>query len=166
MPIAVKERDVIDVGGAEVSLERVKNHAEVPDPLALGLYPIDIDIKLWLNCAERSKQARKTRLGIPLIDDVSDGAFERTNPKAAPILNLHLEAAGAAQAVNWRSTEDGDRGLFDLQELRLQALTMMASPLKLALPARSSKGLRIRNKPAAFEMLVLVRTEYPGSPMM
>ena len=104
LPVAIEQRNVVDVGRTQVDLKRLE-HVVQGDSLFLGLDPIHVYIELWLIGAEAAEEPDQPRLAIALLRHVGDCPLQRHEPEAGPILYLELEATGAAQAVDGRGAK-------------------------------------------------------------
>ena len=101
--------EVVDVGRAERRLERaeddVERHAQ-----ALGLHPVDVGVELRDAGAEGGVQRLQARsAALPSRDHLVGDLLELVRPTPAAVLELHLEAAGDAQALDGRRREGEDR---------------------------------------------------------
>ena len=62
--------------------------------------------------AEAAEETDQAGLAIALGSDVGHGALQRFHAGAGLVLHLHLEAAGAPQAVDRRSAEEDGLSFF------------------------------------------------------
>ena len=98
LPVAVLKEEVVDVVGAEIGLQRVVDVGQ-GDVLGLELFAVDVHIELRLGDAEGGEEGFHARLPLALVGHRLDGALQRPQPGALLVLNLHLDAAGGAEAV-------------------------------------------------------------------
>ena len=119
LPVAVLEEEVVDVERAEIGLQRGVDVVE-GDLLGLGLFVVDVDVELRLGDAEAAEQAGEPRVAVALVGEILDGPLQRPQARAAAVLDLQLEAARAAQAVDRRRAEDADPCRRDLAEFLAQ----------------------------------------------
>ena len=117
LPVAVLEGEVVDVERAQVGLEGVVDVVE-RHALGLGLLAVDVDEELGLRDAEAWRRGRRCPAGVALCRPVACTAPCRaTQAGVAFVLDLELEAAGRAEAVDGRGAEDADRGFLEGVEL-------------------------------------------------
>ena len=78
---------------------------------ALGLFAVDVRVELRHTGAKILVETRRDRASRALGDDIVGDLLQKRQPRAAPILKLHLETAGGPETRDGRRTKR-DRDAF------------------------------------------------------
>jgi len=119
LEIAAEQRHVVHVERAEVDLQRVEHLVE-RHAHRLRLAPVDRHEKLRRTRSLRCEEADEARLLAANGDRGVGRLLQRHRSYIAAVLDLKLEAAGVAQAVDRRRAEDADLGVLDGREPRAE----------------------------------------------
>ena len=110
---------VVDIQAPEIRLER-EIHVVERHLLGLELVAVDLHEELGLVHREAAEQSDQPRVRVALVRQVPHGPLQGAEAGPALVLNLELEAAGGAQAVDRRRAEHGDPGSADVAVLLAQ----------------------------------------------
>ena len=127
--------EAIDVGRAD---ERRQRGEDVADRhvQALGLGTVDLDLDMRRTGAEAGEGIGDRGLGAGLLDHLVGRGLQLAEIEAAvALLDLHLEAAGIADALDRRRDEDDGAAVLQAGRLALQARGDRAQVLALFLEA-------------------------------
>ena len=119
LPVSIEQRNVVDVQAPEVRLER-EIHVIERHLLGLELVAVDLHEELGLVHREAAEQSDQTRVRVALVRQVPHGPLQGAEAGPAAVLNLELEPAGGAQAIDRRRAEHRDPGSADVAVLLAQ----------------------------------------------
>ena len=117
---APEEVEIVDVGRAEIDLQRVE-HVRQRHVQHARLGAVDLEVDLRRVGAEGREHPGEVRVLVRALNQVGRGGKDLAQPDAAAILELHLEAAGVADPAHRRRRHDDDEGLLDCLQAPKQA---------------------------------------------
>ena len=157
---AAEQVEVVDIGGAEIGLDRVGDagdrHAEL-----LRLDAVDIDEHLRRVGGERREHRGEARRLARGVDQFVGGRRQQLRTAALAVLDPHGEAAAGADARHGGRRNDDDEGALDGR----QALAQLAGDRAADSPffSRASGSSNTGNSAAALPACVRVAPEKPAN---
>ncbi len=116
---AAEAVEIVHVDRAEVGLHGLEERCEI-DALGLGLGAVHVGEELRHVDGVAGEKTGELGALRGLRDQLLGGGEEGVGAEAGAVLDVELEAAGGAEAVDRRGREDGDKGVLDAAEFLLE----------------------------------------------
>ena len=125
--------EVVHVHRPEIGLHGLEQVGE-DDAFVLHLVPIHLDVELGHVDPVAAEDPRQLGRLIRLAEERLGGVVERGLAQAGAVLQLQLESADLAEAVDRRRREDGHEGVLNAGELGVERARDVQAVLVLPVP--------------------------------